>query len=401
MKTTTSTFPRSAPRISRADLGREPFRVFFPAGVLAGLSGVALWPLHFMGLVELYPGQNHARLMAYGLFGAFIFGFLGTALPRLLSVPVLHWGQTLALLVLHLAMVASFATAHLFLGDVLFLALLGSFVTSLAVRIPKRRGAPPPGFILVALAFVCVAAGAVLAVAQHLVEMDSWWVALQRLLVYQGFVLLPILGIGPFLLPRFFGVESSQAVPESRALSPVWKRKAALALAAGMVVIVSFILEARGHPRLAHALRFVTTTSYLLLEMPFRLVARSNAPGLCLLLALAVLCAGFLTIAISPAFRVSLLHLTLVGGFAVLTFVVATRVVFGHSGQLARLHQRNAWLFLSVGLMLVGLATRMSGDFLPRILTTHYSYGAAFWIIGVLIWSVIVLPKTLRADPEP
>jgi len=396
----TATLPSPAPRISLADVGREPFRIFFPSAVLAGIVGVSLWPLHFMGVVEMYPGQNHARIMGYGLFGGFIFGFLGTALPRLLSVPALHWGQTLALLALHLGMVVSFATAHLFLGDGLFFILLGSFVTCVAMRIRKRQDSPPPGFILVGLAFVCVTAGSLLSLVQHLREMDAWWVTLQRLLTYQGFVLLPILGIGPFLLPRFFGLESSHSLPESRALSPVWKRKAALALAAGALVITSFILEAWGHLRFAYGLRFVTTAAYLCIEMPFRRVARSNAPGVCLLLALIVLTAGFLTVAIFPEFRVGLLHLTLVGGFAVLTFVVATRVVFGHSGNIARMKQRNAWLFISVSLMLLGMATRISGDFLPRILATHYSYGAACWIAGVLIWSAIVLPKTLRADPE-
>ncbi len=401
MKSTTVTLPSPAPRISIADLGREPFRVFFPAGVLAGLTGVALWPLHFMGWFEMYPGQNHARIMACGLFGAFIFGFLGTALPRLLSVPALHWAQTLTLLVLHLSMVAAFSIGKMFVGDVLFLVLLLAFVTLLAIRFPKRQDSPPPGFILVVLAFGCVTAGTLLAVAQHLREMETQWVTLQRLLSYQGFVLLPILGIGPFLLPRFFGLESAHALPESRALSALWKRKAVLALAAGVFIIASFFLEARGFHRLAHTVRFISAVGYLLLEMPFRRVARSNAAGLCLLTALFVLCAGFLAVAILPEFRVGLLHLTLVGGFAVLTFVVATRVVFGHSGNIARMQQRNAWLYVSVGLMLLGMATRISGDFLPKILATHYSYGAASWIIGVLIWSAVVLPKALRLDPEP
>jgi len=49
--------------------------------VLAGILGVALWPLHFANVLELYPGLGHARIMTYGLFGAFLFGFLGTATP--------------------------------------------------------------------------------------------------------------------------------------------------------------------------------------------------------------------------------------------------------------------------------------------------------------------------------
>src|SRR5262245_10921453 len=60
-------------RIQLSDMGREPFRIFFPAGVLSGIVGVSLWPLYFLKLTSLYPGQSHARIMAYGLFGGFIF----------------------------------------------------------------------------------------------------------------------------------------------------------------------------------------------------------------------------------------------------------------------------------------------------------------------------------------
>src|SRR5947207_3239512 len=81
--------PDKVKRVTFADLGREPFRLFFPEGVLAGILGVMLWPLYFTGLTTFYPGQAHARIMAYGLFGGFIFGFLGTAMPRMLSVPPL------------------------------------------------------------------------------------------------------------------------------------------------------------------------------------------------------------------------------------------------------------------------------------------------------------------------
>ena len=94
------------------------------------------------------------------------------------------------------------------------------------------------------------------------------------------------------------------------------------------------------------------------------------------------------------------MHLTLVGGFAVITFVVATRVVFGHSGNGALLKGRNRWLLVAVGLMLFGMATRISGDFWPKVLTSHYTYGALLWIAGVLLWAVYVLPKVLVADTE-
>src|SRR5947208_1722517 len=104
--------------IALADLGREPFRIFFPLGVLAGIIGVSLWPLYFTHVPDFYPGLGHARIMACGLFGAFIFGFLGTAMPRMLSAKPLHVFQVLLLVLLHAAMVTSFAFGNIFVGDV-------------------------------------------------------------------------------------------------------------------------------------------------------------------------------------------------------------------------------------------------------------------------------------------
>src|SRR5947209_1426077 len=75
-----STVTQSRP-MSWTLLTREPFRLFFPLAVLAGMAGAALWPMHFAGLVEFYPGQSHARVMTYGFFTGFFIGFLGTALP--------------------------------------------------------------------------------------------------------------------------------------------------------------------------------------------------------------------------------------------------------------------------------------------------------------------------------
>ena len=391
-----------ARRVAFSDFGKEPFRLFFPAGVLAGILGVSLWPLHFGGLIQIYPGQAHARIMACGLFGGFIFGFLGTAMPRMLSAPPLGSGNVLLLLGLHLSMVAAFATQHMVWGDRLFLALLGSLAALMFRRARHRQDTPPPGFVLVGLAFLCATAGTLLAVFQpgH-DEAGAYWVNLQRLLCYQGFVLLPILGIGPFILPRFFGLPTAHDFPESRAPAAAWWKKAALALGTGGLIVASFFMEAAGSYRTAYAVRFATTLVYLALEFPFHRAPRfSNALGASLRIAFAALAGGFVIIAFWPAFRVSLLHLTLIGGFAVVTFTVATRVVFGHSGNLEKLRGRNGWMRIAVALMFLGMTTRISGDFWPGIMASHYNWGAAIWIAGVLVWSWFVLPKLLQVERE-
>jgi uncharacterized protein involved in response to NO len=394
----TETSPK---RLTFSDLGREPFRLFFPVGVLAGLLGVLLWPLYFWGGVGMYPGQAHARIMAFGFFGGFIFGFLGTALPRMLSARALGLGNVLVLLLLHLAMVVAFALGRMAWGDGLFAALLLFLLGLMLVRALKREDIPPPGFVLVGMALLCVLAAAILGVWQDIhPEMDSRWIFLQRLLAYQGFVLLPILGVGPFILPRFFGRQSTHLFPETLNPTPDWTKKALLAGATGVVIVGSFFIEIFGRHDLAYGLRFLATVVYLAIEFPFRPAQAGNALTTSLRIALALLVAGFLAVLFWPGYRTGLLHLTLVGGFAVVVFAVATRVVFGHSGNLRLLEQRNRWLLVAVILMLLAMATRISGDFWPHIMVSHYNYGAILWAGGVLLWSFKVLPKVFLPDPE-
>jgi hypothetical protein len=147
--------------------------------------------------------------------------------------------------------------------------------------------------------------------------------------------------------------------------------------------------------------RFGTTLIYLILEMPFhRAPEATNVFGASIRIAFIGVLAGFLAVFLFPWYRVGLLHLTLVGGFAVITFVVATRVVFGHSGNLSLLKGRNRWMLVAVGLMLAGMATRIGGDIWPQLLVSHYSYGALLWIAGVLLWAFYVLPKVLVVENE-
>jgi len=389
-------------RINLGDVGREPFRVFFPEAVAAGIAGVSLWPLYFGKVTQSYPGQAHARVMAYGLFGGFILGFLGTAMPRMLSARPLGVRNVLILLSLHLAMVVAFLFQKMFLGDILFLILLLLFLSLMALRLRRRQDSPPPGFILVGLAFLCVLAGAVIALFEPWMEEGgAYWILLQRRLAYQGFILLPILGIGPFILPRFFGLPSPHDFPEALVPSRSWKNKAALALGTGMLILISFFVESAGWVRTAYAMRFGITLLYLLIEFPFRMAPKiNNALGLSLRIAFGALVSGFILVALFPAWRVGLLHLTLVGGFAVITFTVATRVMFGHSGNLEKLKRKNSWLIIAVGLMLFAMATRISGDFWPKIVPSHYSYGAILWILAVLWWAAFTLPKVLIKEAE-
>jgi hypothetical protein len=161
------------------------------------------------------------------------------------------------------------------------------------------------------------------------------------------------------------------------------------------------VLEAVGWNRVAGISRAILIVGYLACAMPLERV-RWSWRGVQWQLIVGLVCIplGVLAAGWSSAMRLTLSHLELLGGFALITTGIATRVVFGHSGGREELNRFHPWLAAAVLLMLLGLASRIWGDFLPGIQTTHYIYGAGCWMAGVVAWAAYVLPRVLRPDPE-
>lgn len=392
--------PTRRTRPSANELAAEPFRLLFPLGVLAGVIGVSLWPLHFLGLGQ-YPGVPHARLMAHGFFGSFVLGFLGTAMPRMLGASPFRPPLVVALVLLQSGMVTLHLAGRPWLADLAMLTSLLLLVAALLDRIRRRTDLPPPGFVLAGLGLACGVSGLLLGWAPVVDESDAVRAVLQTRLLYQGFLLLPVLGVGGFIFPGLLGTPNLHEFPEMRWPDRAWLGKAAEAFAVGGVILATFGLEIRGAVSWAYGIRFGAAAVYLFRQVPLRspdgrrsTVARSLRAGLVLLLA------GLLGAALLPSWRIALLHLTYASGLVLVTLAVATRVLFGHSGQAQRLHARNVWLIVSFALMFFGTLTRVTGDFLPKILPTHYSYGALMWAGGALLWAWKTLPAVLVADRE-
>src|SRR5215470_13904226 len=60
----------------------DPYRIFFPLGILLGTAGVSIWPLYYYGITQGYSGRAHAFVQTCGFLYAFMVGFLLTAIPR-------------------------------------------------------------------------------------------------------------------------------------------------------------------------------------------------------------------------------------------------------------------------------------------------------------------------------
>jgi uncharacterized protein involved in response to NO len=379
-------------------MAAEPFRLFFFSGVLWSMIGVALWPLFYAGRLGFYPNYCHSRLMIEAFGGGFIVGFLGTAGPRMASAPKLTALELLWLFGLH----QSSAICHLRLqhawGDRLFILLLASLMLSLTVRVRRfAKEPPPPPMLLAWTGLLCGVVGAAL----HLLQ--GTWTDLHRLrlaglLLNQGLMLLPVLGIGSFLFPRILGGDfGGGGSPAETA------RRRRRAVAAIVLVVGSFVIEAYGTPVVGSTLRAVTAGVYLLVEVPWRRVAGaaprgSLAGGLrwALLLGFGgILASGYYVVQ-----RIAIDHLLYVGGFGLLMLVVGSRVLFGHSGDLPGFERRGWFPRLLIFLGLLAAVTRMSPAFLPHLTISHNQYAAWTWLMLALLWMGWHRRRWLQREPE-
>jgi uncharacterized protein involved in response to NO len=145
--------------IRLSDLWTETFRLFFPVALFAGLLGVLVWPLVFWGWMERSPFLIHTRLMSLGFFGGFVFGFLGTSVPRLLKARPFTALESIPLLGLHLLACGFYLFGEIPMGDGIMTLNACLLVALLLRRVGLRREVPAPGFLMVIPGFVSVFIG--------------------------------------------------------------------------------------------------------------------------------------------------------------------------------------------------------------------------------------------------
>lgn len=375
----------------------EPFRLFFPAGVLVSVIAALLWPMHYAGWVVMYPAVAHARLMIDGFVAAFAVGFMGTAGPRFLGAPKLTHGELVPLFGFYLASVIAQLAGKIVLGDILFVGFLCLVVLALAVRIWKRTSTPPPGMLLAGMGLACAVVGAFLIATEPKAELTSFRYLSARLLLHEGFILMPLMGIGGFLFPRFFG----QRQGDEDEPKPVWIRGAVLAIGAGVLIVVSLLLDAAGHVRVGGLLRAAAAGGYILITVPEMYRGREiGTMAWCLRAGIASALVGLVAAAFFPEQRVGLDHLLFIAGYGLTVFTVGARVLFGHAGELASVSGKFVAMRWVLWLTLFAAGTRVIADFVPKIRITHHIYAALLWAVIVVIWAWVCLPKVRRVEAD-
>lgn len=375
-------------------LASEPYRLFFFSGAVWSIIGVALWPLYYAQQLGFYPSFVHARIMIEAFGAAFVVGFLGTAGPRMATAPKLTPLELFWLFALQQACGISHLTLHMAWGDMFFIALLGSLLLCLMVRVVKfRKEAPPPQLLLALAGLICGITGASLLLSNATL-LDPQRLRLANLLLYQGLLLPPVLGIGAFVFPRMLGGDFGD--PKTAAQS---RTKLIRAVMAAALLIVSFILESSGQIIPGYALRALVAAGYLLLEVRWK-TAQSGSLTTGLFWSLIL---GWLGLALAGFFytqHVSVEHLLYIGGFGMLMLIVGSRVLFGHSGDLDGFFVKSKWVRFLVFLGVLAAITRATPAWVPSTTISHHIYAAVTWALLALFWLLWHRRRFMKRDEE-
>jgi uncharacterized protein involved in response to NO len=348
--------------------------------------------------INFYPRDAHLRLMIEGLMGSFIVGFLGTAGPRLLDARPFAAAETLALLSLQVVSASLHLSQRQRGGDIAFLALLLLFLGIIARRARTRRDLPPPNFVLVLFGFLNAIFGIVFMFGARQVTNGVFLNQLGSLMLNEGFVLFPILGVGAFFFPKLLGGAKPEP-SDLRIAVALWRKRAAIAALTGLVIWSSFVLEALSWVRTAAFVRSLTTLVYFITQG--HLLKRPSGPPFlaqCFRLGALLLVSGLFLPAVLPAYRVANLHLTFIGGFSIIVFTVSTRVIIGHAGESYLFQKRLRFLIAALALLLVAMATRVSADFILPGRNSHLTYAALVWLLAAIVWAWALVPKLFLSE---
>lgn len=370
-------------------LRREPFRLFFPLGVVLAWAGVGHWLAYAVGLTTTYSCQAHALVQIEGFLLAFATGFLLTAIPRRTQTPPPAVATLGVLAALQLVTVIASLEERWAVAALAAVGQIGGLVAFAARRLTAARARrPPPGFVLVPLALLQGLMGSVLIAGTAAYGWDALADRLGRLLVEQGLFLCLVAGVGSLVLPLMAGAPPPPDVGSSQQAN----RQAVWFGAAGLAIVATLIAEVLGWGRVAPVLRGVVVAAALVVGGGA--ARRPQQPGWnrrLTWIALWLVPLGLVASGLAPDYRVPALHVTFIGGFALLAFCVATHVTASHLDLPALRDGRSPVIGTLAVALLLALGARFIADW-SQTYFAHLGAAAVAWIAGTLVWAAALLP---------
>lgn len=373
----------------------EPFRLFFPLGVLLAWIGVGHWLLYATGVTTTYSCRFHGLVQMQAFMMAFAIGFLLTALPRRTQSPVVGRMEMTAFAAALIVTAGAAIVDGWILAEIAYAAL---FV--LLIQFALRRylageagRRPPAAFVVLPIAALQGMAGGALIAAADANRVLPSAGYLGVLLVEQGVFLCLAIGIGSLVLPLMGG--ASPPPDLGSAPRETWK---ALAYAgAGVAIFLSLLLEQLGFDRSGPLLRAMVVAIGLGFGGgALRLPGKPGAHRKLVWLAVWLMPVGLIASVIWPDYRVPAMHILYIGGFSLLVFGVGSHVAMSHLNMEQLALGRPAAVIIVGAAFLIALSARLAAD-ASNTYYVHLGWASAGWIAGSAVWLAFFGPKMLRS----
>lgn len=379
----------------------EPFRIFFPVGLLMGCAGVVLWPLFYVDWLGYYPAVAHTKLMILGFIGAFVVGFLGTAFPRLLGVIELSYAELIILGGSWFLGCFSCLLNWIQIADFCFILSLSVLLCSMVGRFFFREDTPPPGFVMVGASLISLWVSLFLNLLMSiggLAIFPRWFTPFARDLqniVFPSFILS---GVAPYFFPKILGIESKHDFDESRKIPLGWMKHAVLAGLTAIVGLIGIFLKSMGL-EWAGWIFVAVMLIYGLIEIPF-IPSRPRWGCMSLGLGVGLVCfwLGLVLQMMFPQLRIGYFHLMMIAGIAHCMAIVSLRVIHGHAEVPEKTLGWVKWILWLSGLILLAALTRLFADVVLQIRVSHLIYAAVLWLVLSVIWFVGVRKLLLKSE---
>ncbi len=369
-------------------LRADPYRVFFPLGVLCGWLAASHWFFYGFGFISAYSGLGHALVMTEAMFCAFALGFVMTAVPRrtetaLASRIEIALGAAGIVVTAVAANRGAFVVAEYgFVGAMS--VLLVFIVRRTASRSAGRR--PPNAFVLIPIGAAAGIAGAVL-IARMIKgqgSIESYLIG--RELVQQGVFLCFLLGVGSLILPLMQGIDPPPDGDDSRR-----HRLARLGYAAAGLAIIGTLVADPWWPRTMTGLRGIIVIAALLACRAGRWPTRPGLHRRVAVIAVALAPIGLLAAAAFPQHSVAALHVMYIGSISLVAFATATHVTLGHGGRQDLMRGYPVRVIGIAVFVLAAMAMRVSAHLWPERYYQLIGVAALVWIAGSVSFAAIVI----------
>jgi uncharacterized protein involved in response to NO len=357
----------------------EPYRIFFPLGILLGVLGVSVWPIYYLGWGIAPSAAGHIGLQIQGFVLAFAIGFLLTAVPKFLGTPPVGLRTQLALAALVLVSAAGFWLDRRVLAEGAFVLTMLGLGLVLARAFRARINPPPEPLVAVGLGLLAGLTAGLLKLGIALYVVSPSLVLLSRRMLSEGMILLLVIGIGGKLGPLLLGYPTR--TPRGRLTHGI----AALVVLGSIVAQYGFRLDEAGWLR-AIAVALVVGLNTRFWQLP----PVRSALSWGVWLAHWMLLAGLFWSAASPVYRVEALHLVFVGGFSILILAIGMRVSLAHGGYPLSWEVHSWPLRTGIALFVLATVVRVGAKFAPETYLLHLALAGALWLAGLLVWGAVL-----------